>query len=97
MTDDLRIAILDDWHDTVRTLPCFRMLSGHDVTIFEARDKLGGLDEYGIAAYKTVNDFAQREVDWLLKIGGITPKNKTALGREGVIWRYGTSRRMVSV
>ena len=55
---------------------------GHDVTIFEAKDKLGGLNEYGIAAYKTVNDFAQREVDWLLKIGGITPKMKTALGRD---------------
>ncbi len=55
---------------------------GHDVTIFEAHDKLGGLNEYGIAAYKTVNDFAQREVDWLLKIGGITPKTETALGRD---------------
>ena len=28
--------------------------------------KLGGLNEYGIAAYKTVDDFAQREVDWIL-------------------------------
>ena len=53
---------------------------GHDVTIFDAKDKLGGLNEYGIAAYKTVNDFAQREVDWLMKIGGITAKTKTALG-----------------
>lgn len=55
---------------------------GHDVTIFDAKDKLGGLNEYGIAAYKTVNDFAQREVDWLLKIGGIAAKTKTALGRD---------------
>jgi glutamate synthase (NADPH/NADH) small chain len=55
---------------------------GHDVTIFDAKDKLGGLNEYGIAAYKTVNEFAQREVDWLLKIGGITPKVKTMLGRD---------------
>jgi glutamate synthase (NADPH/NADH) small chain len=55
---------------------------GHDVTIFDAKDKLGGLNEYGIAAYKTVSDFAQREVDWLLKIGGITAKTKTALGRD---------------
>jgi len=55
---------------------------GHDVTIFDAKDKLGGLNEYGIAAYKTVNDFAQREVDWLLKIGGITTKTGTVLGRD---------------
>jgi D-3-phosphoglycerate dehydrogenase len=29
----LKITILDDYHDTVRTLPCFTMLAGHDVTI----------------------------------------------------------------
>lgn len=30
----MKITILDDYHDTVRTLPCFRMLDGHDVTIW---------------------------------------------------------------
>lgn len=30
----MRIAILDDYHDTVRTLPCFAKLKGHDVTIW---------------------------------------------------------------
>ena len=33
------------------------------VVIFEARPKPGGLNEYGIAAYKTTDDFAAREVD----------------------------------
>lgn len=46
-------------------------LHGHEVEIFDARPKGGGLNEYGIAAYKTVDDFAAREVDWLLAIGGI--------------------------
>ena len=46
-------------------------VNGHDVSIFDSREKAGGLNEYGIAAYKTVNDFAAREVDWLLAIGGI--------------------------
>jgi dihydropyrimidine dehydrogenase (NAD+) subunit PreT len=57
-------------------LACAHRLSihGHKVDLFEAKDKLGGLNEYGIAAYKTVNNFAEREVRWLLKIGGITPK-----------------------
>lgn len=57
-------------------LACAHRLSihGHNVDLFEAKDKLGGLNEYGIAAYKTVNNFAEREVRWLLKIGGITPK-----------------------
>jgi len=30
----VRVAILDDWSDTIRTLPCFAKLAGHDVTIF---------------------------------------------------------------
>ncbi len=58
-------------------LACAHRLSlhGHDVTIFEARKKSGGLNEYGIAAYKTVDDFAQDEVDFVLSIGGITIEN----------------------
>jgi D-3-phosphoglycerate dehydrogenase len=31
---NVKISILDDYHDTVRTLPCFSMLDGHDVTIW---------------------------------------------------------------
>jgi D-3-phosphoglycerate dehydrogenase / 2-oxoglutarate reductase len=30
----MKISILDDYHDTVRTLSCFGKLAGHDVTIF---------------------------------------------------------------
>ena len=30
----MKVAILDDYHDTVRTLACFRQLAGHDVTIW---------------------------------------------------------------
>jgi dihydropyrimidine dehydrogenase (NAD+) subunit PreT len=55
-------------------------MHGHDVTIFEARAKGGGLNEYGIAYYKTVGGFAEAEVDWLLKIGGITMETGKALG-----------------
>ncbi|MGE0004397.1 MAG: NAD(P)-dependent oxidoreductase [Parvibaculaceae bacterium] len=56
-------------------------LHGHDVTIFEARRKSGGLNEYGIAAYKTVNGFAQAEVDFILGVGGITIEHGKALGK----------------
>ncbi|MBW7922663.1 MAG: NAD(P)-dependent oxidoreductase [Rubellimicrobium sp.] len=55
---------------------------GHDVTIFDARPKAGGLNEYGIATYKTTQDFARREVEWLLDIGGITVEAGKALGRD---------------
>src|SRR5580765_5605646 len=30
----MKIAILDDYHDTLRTLPCFAKLRGHDVAIW---------------------------------------------------------------
>ncbi|MGE4048069.1 MAG: D-2-hydroxyacid dehydrogenase family protein [Acetobacteraceae bacterium] len=30
----MKITILDDYHDTVRHLPCFAKLAGHDVTIW---------------------------------------------------------------
>ncbi len=48
---------------------------GHDVVVFDANPKAGGLNEYGLASYKTPNDFAQREIAWLLAIGGITIKS----------------------
>ncbi|MEO6299010.1 MAG: NAD(P)-dependent oxidoreductase [Paracoccaceae bacterium] len=57
-------------------------LKGHDVVVFERRGKAGGLNEFGIAAYKTTDDFAAREVEWLLKIGGITIQNGRELGRD---------------
>jgi glutamate synthase (NADPH/NADH) small chain len=55
---------------------------GHDVTIFDARPKLGGLNEYGLATYKTAGDFAQQEIDWLLSIGGIHTRCSQQLGRD---------------
>lgn len=30
----MRVSILDDWSDTLRTLPCFSLLAGHDVQVF---------------------------------------------------------------
>ncbi len=45
---------------------------GHDVAVFDARPKGGGLNEYGLATYKTAGGFAQAELQWLLGQGGIT-------------------------
>jgi dihydropyrimidine dehydrogenase (NAD+) subunit PreT len=65
-------------------LACAHALAerGHDVTIFEAREKSAGLNEYGIAAYKTPDDFAQKEAAFILSIGGIAVKHGVALGRD---------------
>ncbi len=57
-------------------------MKGHDVTIYDARARAGGLNEYGIASYKAAGGFAQAEVDWLMQIGGIVVEHGKALGRD---------------
>jgi dihydropyrimidine dehydrogenase (NAD+) subunit PreT len=63
-------------------LACAHRLAmlGHSVVLYDARSKAGGLNEFGIAAYKSVDGFAQDEVDWLLKIGGIEVRYGQILG-----------------
>ncbi|MFT4794586.1 MAG: dihydropyrimidine dehydrogenase (NAD+) subunit PreT [Paracoccaceae bacterium] len=63
-------------------LACAHRLAmhGHDVALMDAAPKPGGLNEYGIAAYKTVDGFAQAEVEWLMQIGGITLTHNQRLG-----------------
>jgi glutamate synthase (NADPH/NADH) small chain len=63
-------------------LACAHRLSmlGHSVVIFNRDAKAGGLNEYGIAAYKTIDDFAQREVEYILDIGGIELRNGKSMG-----------------
>lgn len=65
-------------------LACAHRLAmrGHSVTVFEARKKPGGLNEHGIAAYKTVDEFARKEVDFVLAIGGIRIESGKALGKK---------------
>lgn len=65
-------------------LACAHALArlGHDVTVFEARPKGGGLNEYGIAAYKLPDGVAQAELDFILGIGGIELRCGQALGRD---------------
>jgi dihydropyrimidine dehydrogenase (NAD+) subunit PreT len=57
-------------------------IAGIESTIFEPREKDGGLNEYGIAAYKTVDDFAAREAAFILSIGGIEVRRGQALSRD---------------
>ena len=55
-------------------------LRGHAVTVFESRPKGGGLNEYGIAAYKMTDERAARELDFILGIGGIELRCDEKLG-----------------
>ena len=64
------------------SLSCAHELArfGHESVIFEAQDKPGGLNEFGIAAYKTINNFAAHEVEYILGIGGIDVQYGKRLG-----------------
>ena len=57
-------------------------LAGHQSTIYESREKAGGLNEFGIAAYKAPDDFAAKEAAYILAIGGIDVKYGKTLGRD---------------
>lgn len=63
-------------------LSCAHRLAslGHNVTVFDRHEKAGGLNEHGIAAYKALNNIAQKEVDYILDIGGIKIEPKVVLG-----------------
>jgi dihydropyrimidine dehydrogenase (NAD+) subunit PreT len=55
---------------------------GHQVVVFDANPKPGGLNEYGLATYKTTGGFAQKEIEWLLSIGGIEVRSSQKLGKD---------------
>ncbi|MBE8168550.1 MAG: NAD(P)-dependent oxidoreductase [Shewanella sp.] len=64
-------------------LACAHKLSrlGHSITIFDKHAKSGGLNEYGIAQYKMVDDYAQNELNFILELGGIQIKTQQELGK----------------
>jgi glutamate synthase (NADPH/NADH) small chain len=65
-------------------LSCAHRLAmhGHQVTVFEARNKSGGLNEYGLAAYKMCDQCAAREIEFILGVGGIEVHTGQELGRD---------------
>lgn len=42
---------------------------GHEVVVYEASERVGGLNAYGVAPYKWTNEDARREVDYVTQIG----------------------------
>ena len=63
-------------------LACAHQLAqlGHQVTIFDKQAKGAGLNEYGIAKYKLVDNYAQKELRFILDVGGIELKTGFQLG-----------------
>lgn len=64
-------------------LACAHELAKHGVeaVVFEAKDVVGGLNSYGIAAYKMTTDFALAEVEYVKQIG-IDIRTNTPVGKD---------------
>ena len=54
------------------TCAYFAALMGHDVEVFEGRDKLGGMMRYGIPAYRFPRERLDEDIRAILSVGGIT-------------------------
>lgn len=57
-------------------------INGFNVTVYDHREKAGGLNEYGIATYKATDDIAQKEAEYILSVGGIDVLDGEMLGRD---------------
>lgn len=57
-------------------------MEGVEVTVFEKQKKAGGLMSFGVAAYKVTPEFCEKEVQYILSLGGIDVKFNASLGRD---------------
>ena len=63
------------------TAAYYLYIKGHDVTVYDAAAKMGGMLRYGIPAYRLPKDLLDREIAEIEQLG-ITMKNNIRLGRD---------------
>ena len=63
------------------TCAYFSALFGHDVTVFEGKNELGGMARYGIPDYRLPKDVVAREVAEVLRLG-VKARTGTHVGRD---------------
>ena len=59
----------------------FLRLDGHDVTLFESHDKLGGMMRYGIPGYRTPRSMLDTEIGRIIDMG-VEVKLNTRIGKD---------------
>lgn len=59
----------------------FLRLDGHDVTIFEAHEQLGGMMRYGIPGYRTPRDMLDKEIGRIIDMG-VEVRTNTRVGTD---------------
>ena len=60
----------------------FLSLMGHSVTIFEQRQKLGGMLRYGIPSYRLPREMLDQDINAILSTGGIEVKYGVSIGKD---------------
>lgn len=63
------------------TAAYYLRLMGHDVTIYDQREKLGGMVRYGIPDYRLPQDKLDADIDFILNCG-VTVKTDCAIGTD---------------
>ena len=64
------------------TCAFFLARMGHTVVIYESNEKLGGMLRYGIPNYRLPKESLDKEIEALLKVGGIEVKCNTKVGKD---------------
>ena len=62
----------------------FLRKDGHEVTVFEAHDKLGGMMRYGIPGYRTPRNMLDKEIGRIIDMG-VTVKTSTRVGLDDIL------------
>ncbi len=78
------------------TAAYYLKLSGHNVTIYDAMPKMGGMLRYGIPAYRLPKDVLDREISEINALG-ITFKNNIKLGYDITLEELKTSSDAVII
>lgn len=60
----------------------FLALMGHQVTLFDRNEKLGGMIRYGIPSYRFPKDRLESDVDGILAVGNIEVRTSTDVGTD---------------
>lgn len=67
------------------TCAYFLSLMGHDVVIFEARKRLGGMLRYGIPAYRLPRERLDEDINAILAVGGIEVRLETKVDTQTMV------------
>ncbi len=66
------------------TAAYFLALKGHDVTVFEKEEKLGGMLRYGIPRYRLPIDILEKDINRILE-SGVEVKTNVLIGKDKTI------------